>query len=97
MVESIRSAAATCPGFMRSIPLNRDDESRIAAIEKELIKQGSQVCVCQSVHVVTCLYHCLLLLQTNMDIECYSLVNWEQVSGDLPPLLATEVSKEGGE
>lgn len=42
-MDSIRSAAALCPGFLRSIPLNRDDESRIEAIEKELIKQGSQV------------------------------------------------------
>ena len=43
MVDSIRSAAAQCPGFKQSIPLNRDDESRIEAIEKELIKQGSHV------------------------------------------------------
>ena len=42
-MDSIRSAAAQCPGFKRSIPLNRDDESRIEAIEKELIKQGSHV------------------------------------------------------
>ena len=45
MVDSIRSAAAQCPGFKQSIPLNRDDESRIEAIEKELIKQGSHVSV----------------------------------------------------
>ena len=42
-MDSIRSAAAQCPGFRRSIPLNRDDESKIEAIEKELIKQGSHV------------------------------------------------------
>lgn len=43
LVDTIRSTAASCPGFMRSIPLNKDDESRIDAIEKELIKLGSQV------------------------------------------------------
>lgn len=46
IVDSIRSAAASCPGFMRSIPLNKDDEIRVYAIEKELIKLGSEVC-CQ--------------------------------------------------
>lgn len=44
-MDSIRSAAAQYPGFKQSIPLNRDDESRIEAIEKELIKQGSHVSV----------------------------------------------------
>lgn len=43
IVDSIRVAAATCPDFQRSIPLNRDDESRVEAIEKELIKLGSHV------------------------------------------------------
>ena len=41
---TIREAASKCPGFMRPIPLNRDDESRIDAIDKELItKLGSNV------------------------------------------------------
>lgn len=43
IVDSIRKAAASCPGFNRSIPLNKDDEPRIDAIEKELIKLGSEV------------------------------------------------------
>ena len=44
LFHSIRDAAAKCPGFMRHIPLNRDDESRTEAIEKELItKLGSNV------------------------------------------------------
>lgn len=43
IVDSIRTTAASCPDFMSSIPLNKDDESRIEAIEKELIKLGSQV------------------------------------------------------
>lgn len=44
IVDSIRASAAACPGFMRSIPLNKDDEARVEAIEKELIKLGSEVC-----------------------------------------------------
>ena len=43
LVESVCQCAAQCPGFLRSIPLNRDDEMRLEAIEKELIKLGSQV------------------------------------------------------
>ncbi len=43
VVDAIRVAAATCPSFRQSIPLNRDDESRVEAIEKELIKLGSHV------------------------------------------------------
>lgn len=43
IVESVCRAAGACPGFLRSIPLNRDDEVRIEAIEKELIKLGSHV------------------------------------------------------
>ena len=44
LFNSIREAASKCPGFMRPIPLNRDDESRIEAIDKELIiKLGSNV------------------------------------------------------
>ena len=43
ITDSIRSAAAACPDFMRSIPLNKDDEARVNAIEKELIKLGSEV------------------------------------------------------
>ena len=42
-MDIVRSAAASCPGFQQSIPLNRDDEARIDAIERELIKLGSQV------------------------------------------------------
>ncbi len=45
IVDSIRFAAATCPGFQCSIPLNKDDETRVEAIEKELIKLGSEVCM----------------------------------------------------
>ena len=43
IVDSIRTKAAVCPDFMSSIPLNKDDETRINAIEKELIKLGSEV------------------------------------------------------
>ena len=41
----MRVSAATCPNFQQSIPLNRDDDARIEAIERELIKLGSQVSV----------------------------------------------------
>ena len=43
ITDSIRNSAAACPDFMRSIPLNKDDEVRVEAIEKELIKLGSEV------------------------------------------------------
>ncbi len=43
IVESVCSAAGLCPGFLRSIPLNRDDDVRSEAIERELIKLGSHV------------------------------------------------------
>ncbi len=43
IVDAIRVAAATCPNFQLSIPLNRDDEARVEAIERELIKLGSHV------------------------------------------------------
>ena len=43
IVESVSTCAAHCAEFLRAIPLNRDDESRIEAIEKELIKLGSHV------------------------------------------------------
>ena len=46
LVDSVRTLAAACPDNKRSIPLNKDDENRVNAIEKELIKLGSQVCVC---------------------------------------------------
>ena len=54
LFTSIREAASKCPGFMRPIPLNRDDESRIDAIDKELItKLGSNVslCVCHAANL----------------------------------------------
>lgn len=35
--------AATTKQFPKSIPLNKDDETRIEAIERELIKLGSEV------------------------------------------------------
>lgn len=41
LTDSIRATAASCPGFLRSIPLNKDDDARVEAIEKELIKLGS--------------------------------------------------------
>lgn len=43
IVDSIRTSAASCPNFMRSVPLNKDDDTRVEAIEKELIKLGSEV------------------------------------------------------
>ncbi len=43
IVETVCLAAGVCPGFLRSIPLNRDDDVRTEAIEKELIKLGSHV------------------------------------------------------
>ena len=43
IVETVCAAAGRCPGFLRSIPLNRDDDVRNEAIEKELIKLGSHV------------------------------------------------------
>ena len=42
-MASIQEAATKCPGFYRVLPKNRDDESRIEAIERELIKLGSEV------------------------------------------------------
>lgn len=42
-MDSIQTAATMCPGFRRVIPKNRDDENRVEAIEKELIKLGSEV------------------------------------------------------
>ena len=45
-MDSIQRAATQCPGFERVIPRNRDDEWHLEAIEKELIKLGSEVCVC---------------------------------------------------
>ena len=41
-MESIQSAATECPGFQRVVPINRDDEKRVEAIERELIKLGSE-------------------------------------------------------
>ena len=35
--------AASSKEFGKSVPLNRDDETRIEAIERELIKLGSEV------------------------------------------------------
>ncbi|XP_064384212.1 pleckstrin homology domain-containing family M member 2-like isoform X2 [Halichondria panicea] len=67
IVETVCSAAGVCPGFLRSIPLNRDDDVRTEAIEKELIKLGSH---------------------TSMEVVLYSLVNWEQVSGEPPAFVA---------
>lgn len=44
---SINTAASKCEGFLRTLPVNKDDESRIHAIEKELItKLGSNVSAC---------------------------------------------------
>ena len=43
LMDSIQTAATECPGFQRVIPKNRDDETRISAIERELIKLGSEV------------------------------------------------------
>ena len=43
-MESMETAASQCPGFMKVIPRNRDDESHWDAIERELIKLGSEVC-----------------------------------------------------
>ena len=43
LVDTMRLAASRCPGFCRSLPLNRDDDARVEAIERELIKLGSQV------------------------------------------------------
>ena len=52
LFHSVSEAASKCPGFMRSIPLNRDDESRINAIDKELVtKLGSNV------GRILCVYH----------------------------------------
>ena len=45
-MNSIQAAATQCPGFRRVVPRNRDDESHVEAIERELIKLGSEVCVC---------------------------------------------------
>ena len=44
LMESMETAASQCPGFMRVIPRNRDDETHWDAIERELIKLGSEVC-----------------------------------------------------
>lgn len=55
-MDSIQTAATLCPGFRRVIPKNRDDENRVHAIERELIKLGSEVCVCVCVCVEDGLY-----------------------------------------
>ena len=43
IADSINSTASRSKVFGKAIPRNRDDEARIAAIEKELIKLGSEV------------------------------------------------------
>ena len=53
-MDSIQAAATECPGFHRVIPRNRDDEAHLDAIERELIKLGSEVCVCVCVCVCAC-------------------------------------------
>ena len=70
LANLIRNTAARSPSFGHSIPLNRDDESRIEAIERELIKLGSHVSV--SVIAVTfalcvcvCLSVCLSLISSD--------------------------------
>lgn len=42
IADSINSTASRSKVFGKAIPRNRDDEARIAAIEKELIKLGSE-------------------------------------------------------
>ena len=79
IADSIRKAASECPDFRQSIPLNRDDETRIEAIEREL---GSQVRSCDSIATSNLTY---LFLQTRADILQYSLVDWEELSGDRKP------------
>ena len=44
IADTIRTTATKTR--QRAVPLNRDDESRIDAIERELIKLGSEVCCC---------------------------------------------------
>ena len=44
VMSTIQSSAAKCPSFRSVIPKNRDDESRIQAIRKELTELGSEVC-----------------------------------------------------
>ncbi len=60
IVDAIRTTAAASPGFMRSVPLNKDDESRVDAIEKELIKLGSEVCMCVCMLRYVCVCVCML-------------------------------------
>ena len=81
LVDTMRLAASRCPGFCRSLPLNRDDDARVEAIERELIKLGSQVGPSRwwhqcSVAVMSWWY---FAPQTSMDIVQYCLVNWEEL------------------
>lgn len=59
LVDSIRTLAASCPGFKKSVPLNKDDESRVNAIEKELIKLGSEVCLSVCLVLLSHLFACV--------------------------------------
>ena len=84
LFNSIREAASKCPGFMRPIPLNRDDESRIEAIDKELIiKLGSNVSffvvMCHMVNLrIFFVLPMLCLLQTILyTIICHTDVHYK--------------------
>ena len=44
ITESIQLAVKECPGYHGSVALNKEDETRVNAIERELIKLGSKVC-----------------------------------------------------
>ena len=95
----IRNTASHAPGFGRSIPLNRDDESRIEAIERELIKLGSNVSI--STITVLCISCTGMLFvcspQTNMDIVRYSLVHWEQLIEEPPSIMPSSADVSASE
>lgn len=79
LTNLIRSTAGSV-----SIPLNRQDESRANAIERELIKLGSNV----RPLLLTALTDPMPVPQTNMEVVRYSLVHWEQLMGEPPDILS---------
>ena len=73
-MDSLQAAATSCRGFRRVLPKNRDDENRVEAIERELIKLGSEVdCATQS---RDCIYNvrCRFLKDTHATCGCGSSV-----------------------
>ena len=65
------------------MPLNRGDDMRSKALMREVRKVDPQV---NNVHQWEYNFY-LSHQQNDYSILLYSLVNWEQLKGELPPLL----------